>query len=142
MHVHLMLSLHILEGSTWLLQLFVSAFLAILFLQSGIDKVVDRRGNLEFLQGHLAKSPLAAIVPLLVTVITILEIAAGALSAIGCVMIILTRDPTVAFYGAVTSAISIVALFFGQRMARDYAGAAILVPYFLLTLVAIYLLAH
>ena len=142
MHVHLMLSLHILEGSTWLLQLFVSAFLAILFLQSGIDKVVDRRGNLEFLQGHFAKSPMAAIVPLLVTVITILEIAAGALSAIGCVMIILTRDPTVAFYGAVTSAISIVALFFGQRMARDYAGAAILVPYFLLTLVAIYLLAH
>jgi uncharacterized membrane protein YphA (DoxX/SURF4 family) len=137
-----MLSLHILEGSTWLLQLFVSAFLAILFLQSGIDKVVDRRGNLEFLQGHFAKSPLAAFVFLLVTVITILEIAAGAMSAIGCVMIILTRDPTVAFYGAVTSAISIVALFFGQRMARDYAGAASLVPYFLLTLVAIYLLAH
>ena len=142
MHVHLMLSLHILEGSIWLLQLFVSAFLAVLFAQSGIDKVVDRRANLEFLQGHFAKSPLAAIVPLLVTVITILEIAAGALSAIGCVMIILTRGPTVAFYGAVTSAISIVALFFGQRMARDYAGAAILVPYFLLTLVAIYVLAH
>jgi hypothetical protein len=82
---------------------------------------------------------LAGTVPLLVTVITVLEIAAGALSAIGCAMIILTRDPTVAFYGAVISAISIVALFFGQRMAKDYAGAAILVPYFLLTLVAIYL---
>jgi hypothetical protein len=34
-------------------------FLAILFLQSGIDKVVDRRGNLEWLNGHFAKSPLA-----------------------------------------------------------------------------------
>jgi uncharacterized membrane protein YphA (DoxX/SURF4 family) len=136
-----MLSLQILEGSTWLLQLFVSAFLAILFLQSGIDKVVDRRGNLEFLQGHFAKSPLAAIVPLLVTVITILEIAAGALSAIGCVMIILTRDPTVAFYGAVIAAVSFLALFFGQRMAKDYAGAAVLVPYFLVCLAAIYLLA-
>jgi hypothetical protein len=71
-----------------------------------------------------------------------LEIAAGALSAIGCAMIILTRDPTVAFYGAVISAISIVALFFGQRMAKDYAGAAVLVSYFLLSLVAIYLLAR
>jgi hypothetical protein len=79
---------------------------------------------------------------LLVTVITVLEIAAGALSAIGCAMIILTRDPTVAFYGAVISAISIVALFFGQRMAKDYAGAAVLVSYFLLSLVAIYLLAR
>src|SRR5438270_10484640 len=137
-----MLTLHTLEGSTWLLQFLVSAFLAILFLQSGIDKVVDRRGNLEFLQGHFAKSPLAGMVSLLVTVITILEIAAGTLSAIGCVTIIFTRDPTVAFYGAVISAISIVALFFGQRMAKDYAGAAILVPYFLLALVAIYLLAR
>jgi len=58
------------------------------------------------------------------------------------VLIILTRDPTVAFYGAVISAISIVALFFGQRMAKDYAGAAVLVSYFLLSLVAIYLLAR
>jgi len=57
-------------------------------------------------------------------------------------MIILTRDPTVAFYGAVISAISIVALFFGQRMAKDYAGAAVLVSYFLLSLFAIYLLAR
>jgi hypothetical protein len=30
-----------------------------------------------------------------------------------------------------------VCLFFGQRMAKDYAGAAGLVPYFLLALVAI-----
>jgi len=139
---YLMLCLHLVEESRWLLQILISAFLAILFLQSGIDKVVDRRGNLEFLQGHFAKSPLAGMVPLLVTVITILEIAAGALSAIGSVLIVVTHDPIVAFYGAVISALSILGLFFGQRVAKDYAGAAILVPYFLLTLVAIYLLAR
>jgi diacylglycerol kinase len=135
-------SLNASSGTICILQILTSAFLAILFLQSGIDKVVDRRGNLEFLRGHFAKSPLAGMVPSLVTVITILEIAAGALSAIGCVLIILTREPAIAFYGAVVSALSIVGLFFGQRMAKDYAGAAILVPYFLLTLVAIYLLAR
>src|SRR5204863_6327246 len=119
------------------IQIFVSAFLAILFLQSGIDKIVDRRGNLEWLSGHFAKSPLAGIVPLLVLLITILEITSGSLSAIGCVVIIFSRNPTVAFYGAVISAMSILALFSGQRMAKDYAGAAVLVPYFLLTLIAI-----
>jgi hypothetical protein len=134
-------SLHTPEGATYLLQAFASAFLAILFLQSGIDKVVDRRGNFEWLKGHFAKSPLAGMVPLLVTAITILEIAAGTLSAVGCVLIILQRDSTLAFYGAVLAAISIIALFFGQRMAKDYAGAATLVPYFLLALSAIYLLA-
>ena len=127
--------------ATYLMQIFASAFLAILFLQSGIDKIVDRRGNLEWLSGHFAKSPLAGIVPALLIWITILEVAAGALSAVGCVLVILLKDSTIAFYGAIISAAAITALFFGQRMAKDYAGAAVLVPYFLLTLVAIYLLA-
>ena len=134
--------MHTPEGAIHLLQTAVSAFLAILFLQSGIDKIVDRRGNIEWLKGHFAKSPLAGIVPAMVTAITILEIAAGALSAIGCVAIIFGRDSILAFYGAVISAIAIVALFFGQRMAKDYVGAAVLVPYFLLALSAIYLLAQ
>jgi diacylglycerol kinase len=126
--------------ATYLMQIFVAAFLAILFLQSGIDKIVDRRGNFEWLKGHFAKSPLAGTVPALLICITILEIAAGVLSAVGCVLVILLNDSTIAFYGAILSAAAITALFFGQRMAKDYAGAAVLVPYFLLTLVAMYLL--
>jgi uncharacterized membrane protein YphA (DoxX/SURF4 family) len=132
----------IFAAAMYLLQIFASAFLAVLFLQSGIDKVVDRRGNLEWLKGHFAKSPLTGMVPALLTAVTILEVAAGALSVLGCVIIIFARDSTVAFYGAVISAIAIIALFFGQRMAKDYAGAAVLVPYFLLALSAIYLLAQ
>ena len=134
-------TVHTLDSAICLLQVLISAFLAILFLQSGIDKVVDRRGNLEWLKGHFAKSPLAGIVPAMVTALTILEIAAGVLSAVGCVMIIFSRDSAFAFYGAVISAIALIALFFGQRIAKDYAGAAVLVPYFLLALAAIYLLA-
>ena len=52
-----MLSLHMIENSSWLLQILVSAFLATLFLQSGIDKVVDRRGNVEFLQWTFRQEP-------------------------------------------------------------------------------------
>lgn len=126
----------------YLMQILASAFLAILFLQSGIDKIVDRRGNFEWLKGHFAKSPLAGVVPALLMCITIVEVAAGALSAVGCVLVILWNDSTVAFYGAILSAAAITALFFGQRIAKEYAGAAVLVPYFLLTLVAIYLLAQ
>jgi hypothetical protein len=128
--------------ATYLMQIFASAFLAILFLQSGIDKIVDRGGNFEWLKGHFAKSPLAGIVPALLIGITILEVAAGALSAVGCVFVILSRDSTVAFFGAAISAVAVLALFFGQRIAKDYAGAAVLVPYFLLVLVAMYLLAQ
>ena len=136
-----MSALHTSAEAIYLMQLFVAAFLTILFLQSGIDKVVDRPGNLEWLKGHFAKSALAGVVPVMLTTITILELAAGILSAIGCIFVLLSHDSTVAFYGAIISAIAILALFFGQRMAKDYAGAAVLVPYFLITLVAIYLLA-
>jgi hypothetical protein len=134
--------LHTLTGAIYLLQIFGSAFLAILFLQSGIDKIIDHRGNLDWLKGHFSKSPLGGLVPILLTAITILEVAAGALSAIGCIILIVSRETTVAFYGAVISAVVIIALFFGQRMAKEYAGAAVLVPYFLLALAAIYLLAQ
>jgi hypothetical protein len=124
----------------FLVQLLVSAFLAILFLQSGIDKIVDRQGNLEWLSGHFAKSPLAGLVPLLFTILTVIEVSAGVLSGIGFLALLFVHNATTAFYGAIVSAIAILCLFFGQRMAKEYAGAAILVPYFLLTLVAIYLL--
>jgi len=127
-------------NATYSMQILASAFLAILFLQSGLDKIFDRKGNLAWLTGHFAKSPLGGTVPLLLVVITILEIAAGALSAIGCVFVIFRDNATIAFYGALISAIAILALFFGQRMEKEYPGARVLVPYFLLTLVAIYLL--
>lgn len=135
-------NLHSPEAAYYILQILVSAFLAILFLQSGLDKLMDRRGNRAYLDEHFAKSPLAKTVGPMFAVITILEVSAGALSGVGCLLLLLTHDSTVAYLGAVLAAANIAALFFGQRVAKDYAGAAVLVPYFLLALTGIYLLAE
>ncbi len=126
----------------YLLQLLVSLFLAIPFLQSGIDKILNWKGNRDWLNGHFAKSPFAGMVSLLLFLLTILECAAGILSGIGFVVLIFSHNPAIAFYGAIVSAVAVTALFFGQRMAKEYAGAAILVPYFLVALAAIYLLGR
>ena len=134
-------NVHSPDVAFYILQILVSAFLAVLFLQSGIDKVVDRRGNREYLNEHFAKSPLAGTVGPMFAVITVLEISAGALSGVGCALLLVTHDSTVAYLGAVIAGVNIVALFFGQRVSKDYAGAAALVPYFLLALAGIYLLA-
>jgi hypothetical protein len=136
-----MASLHTTGGAVYFLQIAVSLFLAILFLQSGVDKILDRRGNLEWLTGHFAKSPLAKTVSLLLLVITLLELAAGALSAAGALELFASRNTALAFYGACTAVVAIVALFFGQRMAKDYPGAASLVPYFFLAGTAVLLFA-
>jgi len=122
-------------------QLFCLALLAILFLQSGIDKVINYKGNKDWLTEHFSKSPLKGTVGILMPVITILEVAAGCLCAIGIATLLLSGSPTLGLLGAQLSALSLLSLFFGQRLAQDYAGAATLVPYFLVTIAAIYLLS-
>jgi hypothetical protein len=115
-----------------LVRVAVSAFLAIVFLQSGIDKIVDRKGNLEWLTGHFSKSPLAALVLPMLAVITLVELSAGLLSAVGVPVLLFTGSRTVAALGALLAVAAILTLVFGQRVAKDYAGAAALVPYFIL----------
>jgi hypothetical protein len=116
--------------------------LAICFLQSGIDKVIDFKGNLAWLTGHFAKSPLRGQVVPMLGIITVLECAVGALCAVGAVQIALSGEMKLALYGAELAALNIVMLFFGQRIAKDYAGAAALIPYFIVCVGAILLLAR
>jgi hypothetical protein len=123
-----------------LMRIGVSVFHAILFLQSGIDKIVDRAGNMSWLTGHFSKSPLAGVVGPMLSLITLIEIAAGALSAVGAVLLLVDGSRVIAALGAVLSMIALLMLFFGQRMAKDYAGAGGLVPYFLVAVLSIGLL--
>ena len=121
------------------MQLLTAAMLAVLFLQSGFDKLLDRDGNAAYLREHFQTSPLSGQVDLLLTVVTVFELVAGTLSGLGTLAILFWGGLSFAYAGAVVAAITIVMLFGGQRLAKDYAGAAVLIPYFLLTLVAIHL---
>lgn len=115
-----------------IMQLAFGAVAAILFLQSGLDKVFNWKGEKEWLTGHFAKSILKGSVPLLLPVITAMELAAGSLSAIGHLMVHLDQGSGVGLLGMLIGTASLIMLFFGQRVAKDYAGAAALIPYFLM----------
>ena len=115
-------------------------FLAILFLQSGLDKVFNYRGNKEWITSHFASSPLKNVTGMMMLLITIMELAAGVFSAAGIVWVLLYADATVGLIGAQLSALSIICLFFGQRLAQDYEGAATLTTYFLISVASIFLL--
>ncbi len=123
-----------------LLQLFTSLFMAILFIQSGLDKVFNYQNEKSFYESHFSKSPLKNTVSFLMPTITLSELAAGFLSGIGFVILLSGGGSAFAFWGMFFSALSLCMLFFGQRMAKDYAGAAVLVPYFLVALAGLYLL--
>ena len=116
-----------------------AALVAILFVQSGLDKVFDWKGNLEWLTGHFSKTFLAGMVPPMLATITLMELATGVLSGAGIVYFLISGSTVLIFYAALLGALSVIALFFGQRVAKDYPGAAVLVPYFILLIILMYL---
>jgi uncharacterized membrane protein YphA (DoxX/SURF4 family) len=119
--------------------LIAAVFVAILFIQSGLDKVFDWKGNLEWLTGHFSKTFLAGMVPMMLGTITLLEIVTGIAAAAGVVYFLATGSLNLIFVSSILGAGSLTALFFGQRIAKDYPGAAVLVPYFILMIILMYL---
>ena len=118
-------------------QILIALFLAICFLQSGIDKIIDHKGNLDWLMGHFSNSPLKNRVPLLLMIITLSELLGGFLCTVGILDFLFNGTKLLMLYGFIINAISLIALFLGQRLAKDYEGAAVLLGYFILTIIGI-----
>jgi hypothetical protein len=131
--------MHVEEIAKNLPALFAALLVSILFIQSGLDKVFDWRGNLEWLNGHFSKTVLSGMVPMMLGTVTLMELATGFLSAVGIIYFLATGSLLLIFIASIIGTTSITALFFGQRVAKDYPGAAILVPYFILMLILMYL---
>lgn len=125
-----------------LTEIFILIFLAITFIQSGLDKIIDWKGNLEWLQGHFKKTFLHTQVPLLLGVITILEVLTGILSALSVILILVGSISIIPLLSASLASITLLMLFFGQRVAKEYAGAFTLTGYFIIALWGVYLLSH
>jgi putative oxidoreductase len=117
------------ETSYTLVKMMIPAFMAILFLQSSLDKVMDYKGNLAYYTDHFKHSPLARMVGLMTPILTILELTAGILCVIGTISLY-SGNKFWAFNGLIISAVSLLCLFFGQRVAKDYAGALSIAVYF------------
>ena len=120
-----------------LCQILIAIFIAIAFIQSGIDKILDRKGNLEFFKAHFANSFLKKFTPFLLTILTIFELAGGFTLIYGIYFAFVHRTTLWIFYGFVMIALTIIFLFAGQRIVKDYLGAADLVPYFILIMLGI-----
>ncbi|MDG2051038.1 MAG: DoxX family protein [Myxococcota bacterium] len=120
----------------------VASFLAIVFLQSGLDKALDFSGNRAYLEELFQGSPLSGTVGPLLVCVTLFEIAAGAFSALGVAVLVFGGGASVAYFGAILSAIALLMVLFGQRLAKAYADAAVIAPYFLVSCLGIYILGY
>ena len=113
----------------------IGIFISIALLQSGIDKVLDRKGNLSWLSDHFSDSILNKNVPLLLLIVTIIELLSGFLLLLGGIYNIIISNSDLLILGFLTSSINFIFLFFGQRVAKDYDGAAVIVNYFILNMI-------
>ena len=121
-------------------EILLLAFLTITFLQSGIDKVLDWQGNLEWLSGHFSKTPFKGNVPLLLGIVMVMEIISGVVSGVGIVQFLVEGKSSIGFYGALLASLTLLMLLFGQRMAKDYVGAQTIVVYLSPTVFLVYLM--
>ena len=121
-------------------EVLVLLFLIVTFLQSGIDKLLDWKGNVSFISDHFKNSPLKNSVPLLLGIILVLEIVAGFLMLFGVYQLYTSGVKEIALLGTELCAVVLIFLLIGQRLAKDYAGAMSLAVYFIITLLGVYLL--
>lgn len=117
-----------------LARIFVCAFFAVCMIQSGLDKVFDWKGNLDWLTDHFSKTFLRGQVKFMLGTVTVIENLAGFTCAAAVVSLLLNRPPVLPMLGMSLVCLNLVMLFAGQRIAKDYAGAATLAMYFIVAL--------
>lgn len=126
---------------TYITEILILIFILITFLQSGIDKIIDWKGNTGWLKEHFSKTFLAGSVPLMVGTILILEVVTGLLAIVGIIKLIAGGEIIFALYTCILAAITLLMLLFGQRVAKDYAGAFTICGYFIVVIFGVYILS-
>lgn len=121
-------------------EILILLFLIVTFLQSGIDKLTDWKGNLDFIKDHFKNSPLKNSVPLLLAIIVLTEVVASVFMIYGIYELATSGAKEFALYGIELSALTLIFLLIGQRLAKDYAGAMSLAVYFIIAIFGITLL--
>lgn len=119
----------------------VLVFLAVTFIQSGYDKVMDWKGNVIWLKEHFKNTRLENLVPLALFHILILELISGVLCTVGCIQLLINNGRTFGLYGGIFSCITLIMLLFGQRLAKDYDGSRTIVIYFIPAVMVVYWLS-
>lgn len=117
--------------------LFVLAFFLIVFIQSGVDKVFDFKGNLSFLNDLLGAFFSRPLITIALISVTILELLSGLLCLIGIVDVLFNGSNFIGLLGLIVGSFALLVLLFGQRVSKNYDGAKTITIYFILSTVGI-----
>ena len=95
--------------------------------------------GLNFITEKFETTPLANFSAFGLIQVTIFEVLSGLASLFGGIMVLFYGEKSYGIIGLILAAISLSILMLGQRISKDYEGAAVLVPYFLLTMFGLFI---
>jgi len=124
----------------YITELIILTFLAIVFLESGFDKIINWKGNIKWLKPHFSKTILKNKITFSLGIILLLETITGFLAILAILSILINQNTEIAFITAIIASICLLFLLLGQRLAKDYEGAKTIVIYLIPTLFLTYLL--
>jgi uncharacterized membrane protein YphA (DoxX/SURF4 family) len=105
--------------------------LAITFLYSSFEKLTDWNGTMTWLQSHFANTFVVKYLKICLILVLVMEIITGVFCVSGVIELVLKPTSKIPWYAAVFSCLTLLALLFGQRIAKDYDGARKIVIYFI-----------
>ena len=120
----------------------ISMFIGIVMAQSGLDKIFNWEGELNFITEKFSKTILSNFSIIGLIPVTMRETLSGLLSLLGSIMVLFYDDKSYGIVGLILAAGSFCILMAGQRISKDYDGAAALVPYFLLTVIGLFMYSN
>lgn len=115
----------------------VLAFFSIVFIQSGVDKVFDYKGNLSFLNDLLGGFFSRPLITFALISVTILELTSGTMCLIGIFDAIFNPSYFIGKLGLIIGSLALLVLLFGQRVSKNYDGAKTIAVYFILAMLGI-----
>jgi hypothetical protein len=123
-------------------ELLILLFILLTFAFSGVEKMVDWKGQIVWLREHMKGTFLVPIMHILLGVLIVLDIAVSILSIFGVYYLLSFKEKTLGLYSCILAAIILLILLFGQRMAKDFQGAFTIVGYFIVVLFGVWLFSN
>lgn len=120
-------------------ELFCLLFILITFGYSGYEKTIDWKGQILWLQKHFEHRFLYKYIPTLLGILIFLDAVTFLLCCIALIELLLYQQQFFGLMASSAAAIVLLCLLYGQRVAKDFQGAATISIYFGIIVLSLWL---
>lgn len=114
---------------------------AIVWLQSGISKLIDFKGELAYFNQQLKSTwCIKHMVKESLVLVTVLEIGSGLIQIAAIFSLWTGHDLILSYWAGLASLFTLFTLITGQRMAKDYTGAQGIMAYIAAAIIFLFIL--